>query len=345
MPKIIIAIPVAHNYLWQDSCLSQLLKFDPGIHDIQVVIVSNSHDWSPSINNMVNLSMQEDLPFPVEVAMNDRHSMWHGTALDYVVEYYDSDYLFTMEPDVLVLSDDWLLWFVALMSEQDNCFSVGHWHEEGSYINPSATLYRMDLLKESFQEFRSNQDPNMYWGQNFSRQENILAHYAGFLDDVGPFSEKRGWKPGTKLKGPAPSGQLRGYGWYEPAQQVHHWAVEKGCSYVQVPCRHDIHLSRAIPIGTFYGKDPDFHIAHLWGGTRALDLLKHPVTDPTVGNNMDFWLEREAQIWNQVVPEDRKEVTRKLIRDVGWFKKPMSAREEQAVRTILGYYEKGGLKL
>lgn len=346
-PKIIIAIPIAHSWLWNDSCLSQILKFDPGIGNIKVVIVSNSFDWSPSISNMIDLSAQDDLPFPIEVVMNDRASKWHGTALDYAVEYYDAEYLFTMEPDVLVLSDDWLAWFVDQMGKVDpltKCFSVGHWHGEG-FINPSATLYRMDALKEAFKEFRANQDPLMYWGPNFERSENILAHYDRFLDDVGPFSEKRGWPAGTKLKGPIPSGQMRGPGWYEPAQQLHHWAVEKGYSYVPVPCRHDIHPERAIPVGTFYGKDPDFYVVHVWGGTRALDLLKHPVSDPTVSNNMGFWLTREAELWKQVVPEYRQEITLRLIREKGWFNRPMTEREEQAVRVIMGHYEKGGVSL
>ncbi len=343
-PKVTIAIPLAHTWLYQDICLSQIIKFDPGISNIKVVIVCNSYDWSPSYLNMVDLAAQDDLPFPIEVVMNDRNSKWHGTALDHVVEHYDSEYLFTMEPDVLVLSDDWLSWFIQQMEKDDNNFSVGHWHNEG-FINPSATLYWMDALKQAMKEFKANRDPLMYWGQNFERSENILAHYDRFLDDVGPFSEKRGWPPGTKLKGPTPSGQMRGPGWYEPAQQLHHWAVEQGYTYVSVPCRHDIHPERTIPVGTFYGEDPEFYMVHLWGGTRALDLLKHPVSDPTVSNNMDFWLQREAQIWTQIVPKDRQEVTLGLMKEKGWFNRPMTDREEQAVRTIMGHYEKGGLKL
>jgi len=342
--KVVIAIPVAHTYLWQDICLAQLMKFDPGIADIRVIVVSNAFDWCPSIQNMVDLSVQNDLPFPIEVAMNDRNSMWHGTALDYAVEYYDADYLFTMEPDVLILSDDWLTWFHDIINSKPNIFSVGHWHGEG-FINPSATLYRMDMLKEAFKEFRANQDPNMYWGLNFEKSENILAHYDRFLDDVGPFSEKRGWPPGTKLKGPVPSGQMRGPGWYEPAQQLHHWALEHDYSYIPVPCRHEINQERSIPIGTFYGEEPDFYCVHVWGGTRALDLLKHPVSDPTVNNNMGYWLEREAKFWKTVVPKERQEVTLKLMREKGWFTRTMSEREENAVKTIMGHYAKGGVEL
>lgn len=342
MSKVIIAIPVAHTILYQDICLSQLLKFDPGINDIKVVIVSNAFDWSPTIENMVDLALDDHHPFQIEVAQNDRAAKWHGTALDYVVEYYDSEYLFTMEPDVLILADDWLKWFLE-KAKNGNIFSVGHWHGEG-FINPSATLYRMDALKDAFSEFRANQDPNMYWGPNFERFQSILPHYDRFLEDVGPFSEKRGFSPGTKLKGPEPSGMLRGAGWYEPAQQLHHWAVEKGYDYEAVPCRHDIDPERSIPIGTYYGNEPDFYLVHLWGGTRALDLLKHPVEDPTVKNNMEFWLKREAELWMKLVPEDRKEVTRRLFKEKGWFNREISDREAHAVREILKYYQAGGIE-
>lgn len=340
--KIIIAIPVAHTYFFQDSCISQLQKFDPGIRDVQIVVVSNAYEWCPSIRNIMDWSMEDDLNIPMEVTMNDRQSKWHGTALDHVVEHFEADYLFTMEPDVLVLQDDWLKWFVDQM--KPDIFSIGHWHGEG-FINPSATLYRMSLLKEALGEFRANQDPYMYWGPNFERKDNILAHYDKFLDDVGPFSEKRGWPPGTKLKGPVPSGQLRGPGWYEPAQQLHHWAVEKGYSYIPVPCRHDIHPERCIPTGTFYGEEGNFQIVHLWGGTRALDLLKHPVEDPTVNNNMGYWLEREAEIWCQVVPRERQERTLELLSKNGWFTRDMTEREMEAVKVIEGCYRKGGIDI
>ena len=59
--KIIIAIPVAHSYFWQDSCISQLQKFDPGVRDVQIVVVSNAYDWCPSIQNVMDWSMDDDL--------------------------------------------------------------------------------------------------------------------------------------------------------------------------------------------------------------------------------------------------------------------------------------------
>src|SRR3989304_322153 len=79
--------------------------------------------------------------------------------------------------------------------------------------------------------------------------------------------------------------------------------------------------------------------------SRCLDLLKHPVSDPTVNNNAEFWLRREASLWKQVVPKDRQEVTLRLMKEKGWYNRPMTEREESAVRTIMGYYEKEGVVL
>ena len=56
-PSVIIAIPVAHTYFWQDSCLAQLLKYDPGVSNIKAAIVSNAFQWCPSIKNMIDLSI------------------------------------------------------------------------------------------------------------------------------------------------------------------------------------------------------------------------------------------------------------------------------------------------
>ena len=112
-----------------------------------------------------------------------------------------------------------------------------------------------------------------------------------------------------------------------------------------MPCRHDIHPEKGIPVGTFYGEPDNYQIVHLWGGTRALDLLKHPVSDPTVNNNMGYWLEREAEIWCQIVPKERQERTLELIKKNGWFTRDMTEREMEAVKVVNEHYRKGGISL
>ena len=76
-----------------------------------------------------------------------------------------------------------------------------------------------------------------------------------------------------------------------------------------------------------------------------MDLLKHPVSDPTVNNNMSYWLEREAEIWCQIVPQERKERTIELLKRNGWFTRDMTEREMEAVKVIEECYRKGGVAI
>lgn len=338
--KIIITFAMSHTWFFPQVALTKLLQFDPGVPDCEIVVVDNAWDWSPSIRGVA------DIPFfnKAVISPNARSSKWHGTALDHVIDNFDADYLFAMESDVMVLRDGWLKWYMKKIMPTD--YAVGHWHGE-QFINPSATLYNMKILKQASKEFRANKDPNMYWGPNFEKAESIIPHYDKFLDDVGAFSEKRGFPPGTILKGPHPTGQMRGPGWYEPAQQLHHWAVEQGYSYTALDCLHEVDQDRQIPIGTFYSEKgiEEAYVVHLWGGTRALDILKHHISDPTVVNNFEYWLEREARYWKLVVPEDVQKQTLGLIKKWGWYTKETTERDMEAVKLVEAAYRKGGIVL
>lgn len=346
--KVVIGIPLSHGHLWLASCLSRLNKFDPGVDNVKIVVVDNSWEWATAGLQMGVLpkpAWAGDLIY----AHNDRASCWHGTALDYVVEHHgdDADWLFAMETDVLTLQDGWLKYYMDVKGavptgSVDTTFAVGHWHGE-QFINPSATLYNMAALRDAFKEFRANKDPNMYWGENFEKSENIIPHYTRFLEDVGPFSEKRGWPPGSIIL-PAPTGQLRGPGWYEPGQQVYHWSRLKGMVSYVLPCNHVVDEQRMIPTGTFYGPEP-YYLVHAWGGTRALDILKHPVSDPTVINHMGYWLMREAKVFQEVVPEEVQADVISIIKKHGWFNRAMTEREIGAVKTIEDHYRKGGIEI
>lgn len=339
--KIIIVIPFSHTWFLAQTCLAKLKQFKTGIKYVEIVVVDSSYEWSPAINgiektSLFNNSMDKD----ILIFRNQRHSKYHATSLDYIIECFDADYLFTMETDVLICRDGWLKWYLDKMKK--GIYAVGHWHGE-EFVNPSATLYDMSILKKAQKEFRANKDPNMYWGKNFKKSKPVDK---GFLDDVGAFSEVRGFKPDTVLK-KQPTGQLRGPGWYEPGQQLYHWAVENGYGYEIVNTRHEVDEERQIPIGTFYTdrKIENSYLVHLWGGTRALDLLKHEISDPTVINNMEYWLRREGLYWKLVVPKDVQKNTIKLIKKYGWYTKQPSDREKKAVECIESIYRKVGINV
>ena len=177
---------------------------------------------------------------------------------------------------------------------------------------------------------------------------------------AGPFAEKRGWPEGTILK-EKPSGQEKGPGWYEPGQQLHHWAVEAGYTYT-VCQTMTTYREPGLPIQTLYGTpmtDPQRQLepvelfgraeaAHLWGGTRALDILKHPVTCEFVKRNTPDWLNREARFWRQVVPPHVQAQTLELVRKYGWHTTGqgtdhVTKRDKEAAEYVRSCYAGAGV--
>lgn len=366
MNRIIVAIPHSHSFFWTQTCLASLARNPPRAegYSVKVIVVDNS-PWSPAIRGIKDTALG-NLP-GLHVIANPKSNKFHASALDTVVERYSFDLLMALETDVLVLRPDWLQWFVDQLRPTD--FAVGMWHHE-SFVNPSCTLYRGDVLREMMLWCEDHPSPNtLRWGPAFGKfapldnnlpeSENPAEVLQGLKDWIaGPFAEKRGWSAGTELKEP-PSGQMKGPGWYEPGQQLHHWAVEHGHTYTVCPSL-TTHRGDGLPLQTLYGAtmpDPqrqleavemfgNAYTAHLWGGTRALDILKHPVTCEFVKNNTPGWLAREARFWKHVVPADVQEDTLELIRRYGWHYRGqgsdhVSDRDREAAAFVRECYREG----
>ncbi len=386
--KIIVAIPHSHTWFWTQSCVASLVRNPPRAegYDVKIIVVDNS-PWSPAIRGLRDTWLGSDL----YIIPNYKSNKFHASALDCVVEKYDFDYLMALETDVLALRPTWLQWFVDQMCEMD--FAVGMWHHE-RFVNPSCTLYRGSVLRDMAKWCngdlyvsageegvlcRAPQD-ELRWGPNFEKtapldnnlpaSENpalVLQHLKNWIS--GPFAEKRGWPSGSSLK-EKPSGQEKGPGWYEPGQQLYHWAVEAGYTYTVCPTTTLSRLDHT-PIQTVYGagkgeiveasvslNDQTISIipstvetVHLWGGTRALDILKHPVTCQFVKGNTPGWLAREARFWKEVVPPEVQEKTLDLIRKYGWFYTGQgndiqggSQRDRDAAEYVRKCYKEGGVE-
>lgn len=369
--KIIVAIPHSHTWLWTSTCVSALLR-NPPVADgcfVKIVIVNNS-PWSPAIRAITETRLGQDPS--IEVIDNYKGNKFHASALDCIVERFEFDYLMAWETDVLALHPGWLEWFLSQMRVTD--YAVGMWHHE-QFVNPSCTLYRASVLKQMERWCKHHPSENeLRWGEEFSNSApldpNLNMQLTGNPQLVemrewiaGPFAEKRGWPAGTSLK-EAPSGQLKGPGWYEPGQQLHHWAVEAGYTYTVCPAlttkRED-----SLPLQTVYGPVKMLHdhqrqleavelfgngmTTHLWGGTRALDILKHDVTCQFVKANTPMWLEREARFWREVVPSDVQEQTLELIARYGWHttgqgSDHVSYRDQEAANFVRECYARGGVK-
>lgn len=371
MKMVVIVIPHSHTWFWTQTCLSSLQRNPPRAEGcVTKIIVVNNSPWSPAIRGVTDTTLQDE----VFVYQNYKANKFHASALDCVVEDEEFDYLMALETDVLALRPTWLQWFISQIQETD--FSVGMWHHE-EFINPSCTLYRGNVLRKMLDWCKAKDPLNhapqdvLRWGPNFEKTAPLdnnlpltenpsqaLTNIKSWI--AGPFAEKRGWPEGIKLK-ETPSGQLKGPGWYEPGQQLHHWAVDNGYTYT-VCNSLTTHRSDHLPLQTLYGTsmpDPKRQLeaeemfgnaetAHLWGGTRALDILKHPVTCQFVKSNTPMWLAREARFWKQVVPTDVQERTLDLIREYGWHitgqgSDHVSDRDQAAAEFVRCCYKEGGV--
>ncbi len=368
MKKIIVAVPHSHTFMWTQTCIASLWHNPPQAAgcEVEIVVINNS-PWSPAIRGITDTYFNDY----VQVIDNHKGNKFHASALDCVVEKFDFDYLMALETDVLALRPNWLEWFVKQLRETD--FAVGHFHHE-QFINPSCTLYRGDVLREMAKWCKKNPEPDVSrWGPNFSLFGPLDTNMPNWAEEekrtmidwiAGPFAEKRGWPEGTILK-EQPSGQLKGISWYEPGQMLHHWAVENRYTYTVCPTATTKIAGvngGELPVQTLYSDNPaesnrqlEFHeldgqaeTVHLWGGTRALDILKHEVTCGFVGANTPFWLEREARFWKASVPQEIQDATLSLIRKYGWHYKgagtpDVTERDRAAVAMVQACYAKGGV--
>lgn len=367
--KIVVAIPHSHTWFWTQTCIALLRNNPPKADgfDVDIVVVDNS-PWSPAIKGIRGTALG-NLP-NLHVITNHKANKFHASALDCVVEKFDFDYLMALETDVLVTRPIWLQWFVNQIKETD--FAVGAWHHE-KFVNPSCTLYRGSALRTmlGWCRYKAPQD-ELRWGPEFNSIapiDNNISAGDPALDDLkgwiaGPFSEKRGWPAGTVLK-EQPSGQLKGAGHYEPGQQLYHWAVEN--DYTYTVCQTVTTRINEAPAQTMYGDgildpqkrlEPDellnttqCYTAHMWGGTRALDILKHEVNDVGIKQLTPEWLEREARFWRHIVPADVQSQTLDLIRKHGWFYTGQgnsieggNQRDKDAAEYIRECYKKGGVE-
>ena len=366
MERIIVAIPHSHSWFWTQTCLSSLLRNPPKCNGYEVdIIVINNSPWSPAIKGVTETDLK-NIP-NLHVIENHKTNKFHASALDCVVEKYSFTYLMALETDVMVLRPGWLQWFMDQMYATD--YAVGMWHHE-QFVNPSCTLYRGNVLRDMEDWCNRLPEPELLrWGPKFSKNQLIAARqperdYQDWHDDniswvAGPFAEKRGWPEGTELI-EEPSGQMKGPGWYEPGQQLHHWAIQAGHTYTVCPSLTT--NVNGVPVQSMYGAtmpDPrrqleavelfgNAETVHLWGGTRALDIIKHDVTCNFVKANTPIWLAREARFWRNTVPDNIKQQTIELIKKHGWHitgqgSDHVSERDKAAQEYVKECYEAGGI--
>lgn len=335
MSKIAIALAHGHTAKWLQVFLSSLRRFN-NKHTARVFIACT---WPghPSIRAGRDTPLGEGITFLD--CKRRLHS--HSTGLEEILEHIWDDgyeYLFTCETDCAAQSDGWLDWFVEQAQRGDtreraNGVTGFFWHEGRNHhnINPSGTLYRVDMLKQYHNEARANKDP-IFWHPKGNKHATDGGMDPSVCDWAGVFSETRGI-PNLELteeQAHCIEWGVPQAAWWEPGQWVYvrsrpEWGE------VRLPCTHEYVDTGVVktPEGTVYGTKADPKFIHYWGGTRAYDFLKHPVTCGFVKGGAPWWLQREDRIWREFVDPAHREIVHKLN---------LEAEMERKMRENLGVF-------
>lgn len=308
MKKVAVGFVHGHTPKWLQTFLYSLkntyssIPFD--------IFIANSDPGHPSIKAILGNGLADNVT--IVDCTNRRHC--HGTGLDNILGLLDPneyEYFFTTETDCKVMQPDWLNWFYKFAKDNTKMGAAGFYWSEGDHhnnINPSATLYRVDMLKHYTKEVLGNKDNTFYhWQEN--KPENH-PDVNKFIETIhGAFSEHRGIKNPTPVQDKYLREGVPFTGWFEPGQWLY-CRMQGEWEETRVPCDH-VYMKVAhhdVPEGTYYGGKANPQFIHYWGGTRAYDFLRGPMVDKFVQTCTNFWLEREDRIWKETVPEPYRQI-------------------------------------
>lgn len=234
---------------------------------------------------------------------NEMANRFHGSALDCALRRMNTEYFFAMETDVRILREGWASWYLEHLGEQG--MAGFYWTEDDTrnYINPSASMYRTSALKEFDDERQVDESDDLWYIENGEwTSVSVSERNLGFFNwGNGAFADKRGF--GRTM------GQDEGRhqpGWYEPGQMLFYWMQEYHGA-VGVPHVHE-YVRHGLAAGTWYGDSKEeAYCRHYWGGTSAHNIDKHSTEGESINRWIGWWLEREHQVWCEVVPEEARQ--------------------------------------
>jgi hypothetical protein len=317
MSRVAIALSHGHAAKWLQVIIHSLKTMKNEMEsDIYVAATWPGH---PSIKAITETPLGDD----VHVMDCVRRKTSHATGLDEILEHIAPlgyDYMFCTETDCRAMKPGWLDWYYNFMKNDPKIGMAGFFWNEGRNhynINPSATLYRVDMLMKYHKESRENNE-GMFYHPRGNRADTEKGMDTNIKEVAGVFSETRG------IKNPSPEQEkqiLRGVpqaAWFEPGAWLYYKSIGE-YTYAAVPNDH-IYTNLGggrTPEGTYYGGKKDPYFIHFWGGTRAWDHLKHPVHDMFVKKSSKGWLNREDKIWKETVPEEYRQIVSEIYEEIG----------------------------
>ena len=251
-----------------------------------------------------------------------RRKQSHATGLDEILELiWDKgyEYMFCTETDCRAMKPGWLDWYIQQIESKPNVGMAGLFWKEGTNhynINPSATLYRVDMLKKYHTEVTDNNE-GVFWHPRGNKTDTDGGMDSNIKDVAGVFSETRGIKDPTPAQKQQIEQGVPQASWFEPGSWLYYRSIGE-YEFVAVPNDHIYQQwggGRA-PEGTYYGSKADPWLIHYWGGTRCYDWLKHPINDRFVLGCVQGWTIRENNVWKATVPEEYQQIVHEIMLEV-----------------------------
>lgn len=316
MSKIAIALAHGHIPKYLQIVINSLKQTKNEVQsDIYVAETWPGH---PSIKAITETELGEN----VTVIQCQRRKHSHATALEEILEAIwdkDYEYMFCTETDCRAVQDGWLDWFHNFLKDDPRRGMAGFFWSEGMNhynINPSATLYRMDMLKQYHKEAREN-NSDVFYHPRGNRMGTDAGMDPTIKDVVGCFAETRG------IKDPTPAQLaviLRGVpqaAWFEPGAWLYA-RMQGEWDEARVPCDH-LYIPYAgnhtAPEGTYYGGKENPQFIHYWAGCRAHDWQKHEINDHFVKSCAPEWMKREDRLWREFVPERYHSIVHEITKE------------------------------
>uniref|UniRef100_A0A6M3KI67 Glycosyltransferase n=1 Tax=viral metagenome TaxID=1070528 RepID=A0A6M3KI67_9ZZZZ len=304
-----------------------------------------AHTWPghPSIKAITETDLANNVVILDCKIRLQSHATGLDEVLDLLIDYGQYDYMFCAETDAMACCNGWLDWFHQMIGSDPvnaernkfgKCGMAGFfWHEGNNHynINPSGTLYLIEMLERYHNEVRKNTS-DIFWHPNGNRMGTDGGMDPTIKKVAGVFSETRG------IENPSPEQKnqiLKGIpqaAWFEPGAWLYYRSLGE-YSHIAVPCDHIYTQFGPVtsPEGTYYGGKANPKYIHYWGGTRAYDFLKHPINDHFVSGGAPYWLQREDTIWKAVVPEKYRKIMPQIYEEMNF---------EEKLRTNLPGWEK-----
>jgi hypothetical protein len=299
MKDVTIAIPHAYTTKWLQIVLTSLKAFK-NKHEFDILILNNTPE-NDSIRGITETGLSEG----VRIEVPPVGSRVHARALDYAIDIIDTPYLFATETDCRALKNNWLDGYFDYMKDEYVAMVGWFWDLPGTdrlYINSSATLYSMNILKRLRKETLANDNLMICYGTGLKKRYIMSEYLQGLFKNGnwGPFSEQRGYQEIFHFRDDK--------NWQEPGCWLYFRAQ---CEYecVRIPGVWETNENPHVASATWYGSKDDPYYVHYWGGTSSHNWEKHEVRVGWELLALPWWIDREDRIWKEVVDEKVRKKT------------------------------------